>query len=47
MKVSVSISIPEELFDEIEERRGLIGRSTYYHEIIKKGIELMNVELEG
>ncbi|MCK5018108.1 MAG: hypothetical protein KAS32_13710 [Candidatus Peribacteraceae bacterium] len=35
-KKRVNISLSKETFDEIEKRRGLIPRSTYINDILKK-----------
>jgi metal-responsive CopG/Arc/MetJ family transcriptional regulator len=38
-RVAVTLSMPEDLLDAIDERRGLVKRSPYIVDMLKKAVE--------
>ena len=39
-KIRISIYLSDEVIDEVERRRGLVKRSTYYESLIRKALDL-------
>jgi len=49
-KSRVSVSLSDEVIEEVERRRGLVKRSTYYESLIRRALELEpeeNVYMKG
>jgi len=39
-KIRISISLNDEVIEEVERRKGLVKRSTYYESLIRKALDM-------